>query len=464
MFARNDNGTRTISQIFLHLVSFPPGKFSAILRLNMRRGFSLYYLLRFGVPIFIFAVVFGGGYILGVRNSIPAVSGIMAGLEEAPSDAPEWAPFWKAWGVLNSKFVGSSTPSGEERLWGAIEGLASSYNDPFTVFLPPVESKNFTDEISGSFEGVGMEIGTKDGVLSVISPLKNSPAERAGILPADKIIKIDGEDSLKMAVEAAVKRIRGKAGTTVTLDVIHQDSTKSVEISIVREAIVIPATKTELRSDGVFVISLYSFSAPSPGEFRNALREFAESGASTLLLDLRNNPGGYLEAAVDMGSWFLPLGKPIVREDFGSKRDPEIYRSKGYDVFTEHLTLGILMNGGSASASEILAGALRDHGKAVLIGEKSFGKGSVQELVSVTDNTYLKVTIARWLTPSGTSISAFGLTPDLEIKMTEENLKTIRNGGKDAQLEGAIRHLLEKAKDKNPIVSCVLEGNTLACP
>ncbi len=464
MFVKNDIGMWPISQMLLHCVRFRLEGFPLYSSLIMRRGFSPYYLLRFGAPILVFMLVFAGGYVLGIKNSIPAASKLLAGSGEIPGDAPEWAPFWKAWSALNSKFVGSSTPSGEEKLWGSIQGLTSSYGDPFTVFFPPVESKNFTDEISGSFEGVGMEIGTKDGALSVISPLKGSPAERAGILPADKIIKIDGEDSVKMPVEAAVKRIRGKAGTTIVLTIIHPDSAKPIEVSIVREAIVVPSTKTELRGDGVFVISLYSFSAPSPGEFRSALRQFAESGANTLLIDLRNNPGGYLEAAVDMGSWFLPVGKPIVREDFGAKREPEIYRSKGYDVFTEQLTLGILMNGGSASASEILAGALRDHGKAVLLGEKSFGKGSVQELVPITDNTNLKVTIARWLTPSGTSISISGLKPDVEIKLTEENIKTIRSGGKDAQLESAVKYLLQKSKEKNPVVSCVVEGGTLVCP
>ena len=200
-----------------------------------------------------------------------------------------------------------------------------------------------------------------------------------------------------------------------------------------------PTVDTEIKGD-VFVVRLYSFSAISPGLFRDALREFIESGRNKLVLDLRGNPGGYLEAAQDMASWFLPTGKVIVSEDFKDKNMNQVFRSKGYNVFNDKLKLIILIDGGSASASEILAGALREHGVAKLVGAQSFGKGSVQELVNITDDTSLKVTIARWLTPNGNSISNGGLTPDVVVKLDEEAYK---KDGTDTQLNKALEILAE---------------------
>jgi carboxyl-terminal processing protease len=194
---------------------------------------------------------------------------------------------------------------------------------------------------------------------------------------------------------------------------------------------------TELRSDGVFVISLYSFSANSTKLFRNALEEFANSGSSRLVLDLRGNPGGYLEAAIDMASWFLPSGDVVVSEDFGKNGEPLIHRSRGYDVFTDKLKMVVLVDGGSASASEILAGALRDNGKATLVGETTYGKGSVQEVVNLTNDTALKITIAKWFTPKGISISEEGITPDIQVPFTEEDAKAKR----DPQLDRAVEFL-----------------------
>ncbi len=190
----------------------------------------------------------------------------------------------------------------------------------------------------------------------------------------------------------------------------------------------------------MFVISLYNFSANSPNLFRESLRKFVESGSDKLVVDLRNNPGGYLEAALDMASWFLPTGKLVVTENFGDGKGKTEYKSKGYDVFTDKLKIAILVNEGSASASEILAGALSEYGRAALIGERTFGKGSVQELVPITSDTSLKVTVAHWFTPMGRSISNGGLSPDIEVKLTPENTKD----GADPQLDAAVKYLLSK--------------------
>lgn len=284
-----------------------------------------------------------------------------------------------------------------------------------------------------------MEIGIRDRTITVIAPLKGTPAFNAGIKSGDKVIKIDGAPTNDMSVEKAVSLIRGPKGTTVALGIYREGEKEPLEFKVVRDVITIPTIDTEKRKDGIFVIRLYSFSAGSPQLFRNALQEFINSGSDKLILDLRNNPGGYLEAAVDMASWFLPQGKAIVSEENKKSGDSQIFRSKGYNIFTDKLKMVVLINGGSASASEILAGALSEHKIARLVGEKTFGKGSVQELVKITPETSLKVTVARWLTPNGVSISEGGLKPDVEVKIKKEDAEK----GRDTQMEKAVDTLNE---------------------
>ncbi len=376
------------------------------------------------------------GYIGGVKASTPQEAALSAlGAEVPESVELDFSPFWTAWQVLDQKFVASKEkPAADKRLWGAIQGMTDSFGDPYTVFMPPAESEEFQAEIAGNFEGVGMEVGTRDGVLTVVAPLKGSPAERAGVKPGDKIIAIDGKPSADMAVDAAVKLIRGEGGTTVKLSLAREGEKAPLEVSIVRAVIQVPTINTELRSDGIFVISLYNFYADSHNLFRGALREFIESGSDKLIIDLRGNPGGYLEASVDMASWFLPAGKVIVTEDYGGNATKNIHRSKGYDIFSDRLKLAIIADQGSASASEILSGALRDHGIAKLFGERTFGKGSVQEVINITEDTTLKVTVARWLTPGGYSISDGGLEPDFKVESRTEKA--------DAPLLRAAEYLL----------------------
>ncbi len=356
----------------------------------------------------------------------------------------DFAAFWKAWNVVNEKFIPSNSTSTElasdqTRVYGAISGMVSALNDPYTVFFPPVEAKSFGEQISGQIEGVGMEVGMKDGVLTVVAPIKGTPAYNAGVKPGDKILKIDDTVTNTLNGDSAVKLIRGKKGTPVRLTLYREGIKEPFELSIVRDVINMPTVDTETRGD-VFIIRLYSFSAISPDLFRTALREFMQSGRTKLILDLRGNPGGYLEAAQDMASWFLPTGKVIVSEDFKDKDKNQVFRSKGYNIFNEKLKFIILIDGGSASASEILAGALREHGVATLVGAQSFGKGSVQELVDITGDTSLKVTIARWLTPNGNSISQNGLTPDVVVKLDEEAYKKDKT---DTQLEKALEILAQ---------------------
>ncbi|MEK7646916.1 MAG: S41 family peptidase [Patescibacteria group bacterium] len=359
----------------------------------------------------------------------------------------DFDPFWKAWNLLENKYVANDGIDKQAMIWGAIEGMTKSLNDPYTVFFPPAEKEIFDSQIKGDFEGVGMEIGIRKNILTVIAPLKNTPADRAGIKTGDKIIKIDDKSTADLAVDEAVKLIRGQKGTTVVLTILRDDEEKTREISVTRDRIEIPVMDTqkiEVKQDdnnlaakpkGIFVMRLYSFGENSGTAFRSALREMALSGDQKLILDLRSNPGGYLEMAVDIASWFLPMGKVVAREKFGNGTET-LYRSRGYGALNEIPTV-ILVNEGSASASEILAGALQEYGKATLVGAKTFGKGSVQELMPVTDNTALKVTIARWLTPNGKSISEKGLEPDVPVQISEED----GVNHKDPQMDKAVEIL-----------------------
>ena len=391
-----------------------------------------------------FFLIFGafslGTYVGQSQASTNSLSGVLNRNVGKP-DNVDFSTFWKVWQTLDEKYVetkGTSTDpvTNEDRVYGAIQGMTKAMGDPYTVFFPPEESKAFEEEISGNFEGVGMEVGLKDDVLTVISPLKGTPAERAGIKAGDKIIKINNSITAGMSTDEAIKLIRGKKGTVVTFTIIR-DGAEPMEVKVTRDIIDIPTIATKKLENGVFLIQLYSFTGESPNLFRNALREFMLSKSDKLILDLRGNPGGYLNAAVDMASWFLPRGTVIVREDYGKGQKEETAKSKGYDIFTEKLKFVILIDGGSASASEILAGALREYDKATIVGEKSFGKGSVQELVPITSDTSLKVTVARWLTPKGVSISDNGITPDVVVPVTKEDLQNKR----DPQLEKALEIL-----------------------
>lgn len=384
--------------------------------------------------------VFFLGVYIGKANGKAIDEVLLTNKETPATNSADFEPFWKTWNLINEKYVSPEKATDQDRVYGAIQGLMASLNDPYSVFFPPAEAKSFEEQIAGNFGGVGMEVDIKDKVLTVVAPLKDTPAYKAGIKSGDKILKIDKTIATGLSTDEAVKLMRGEKGTTVVLTILHEGDKEPVEIKIVRDIINFPTIDTELRKDGVFVIKLYSFSATSPGLFRKAIKEFADSGTDKLLLDLRGNPGGYLDAAVDMASWFLPSGKVIVTEDYGKNGSPDSYRSKGYDLFNDNLKFVILIDGGSASASEILAGAMQDYKRATLVGSQSFGKGSVQETMKVTPDTLLKITIAKWLTPNGTSISEKGLTPDVVVKFTKDDI-IAKN---DVQLNKAVELLLKK--------------------
>ena len=410
-----------------------------------------YKLQAVGAVVFIIAI--GGAFWLGLYfgyNNRPAVlkfAGVAGKETSTIQTKADFEPFWKAWSILNENFVDNSTTSqtitDQDKVWGAITGLADSFGDPYTVFMPPEQKARFDEDIAGNFGGVGMEVGIRDDLITIIAPLPDSPAKKAGILVGDIVAKIGATSTVDLSLDQAIKFIRGPKGTKVHLTIVRGKVSQPIEIDVVRDTIVVPTIETKQLDNGVYVISLYNFSAQSPNLFRDALEKFLRSGSDKLIFDLRGNPGGYLEAAIDIASWFLPEGKTVVSEERGKEKTGKIYKSKGYNVFERlgrKVKVVVLVDQGSASASEIVAGALSENGVATLVGQKTFGKGSVQEMISVTKDSSLKVTIARWLTPNGNSISHSGIKPDVAVEITADDLKA----GRDPQKDRAIKILLGK--------------------
>ena len=378
-------------------------------------------------------IVYGSGQVAGLFS-------IFSSPEKEVTSEIDMTEFWEIWGLLEDRFITASSTkvvTDEQKLYGAIQGLVDSYDDPYTVFLPPTESEAFAEDISGNFTGIGMEVGNKKGVISVIAPLSGTPAEAAGILPGDLITAIDGVTTEGMLIEEAVKRIRGEKGTVVTLSMFREGDTEIRKVPVTRDIITIPTVKTEQVGD-VFMVSLYSFNAVAEEKMNAAMQAYVKSNAKKMILDLRGNPGGYLEGAVGIAGFMLPVGKIVVKERFGEAVQERLYRSQGQiakNLSTKNFV--VLVDNGSASASEILAGALKEHGLATVIGVNTYGKGSVQELIPLPDGSALKVTVARWFTPNGVSISEGGLVPDFSIKRTpQQRLDDI-----DPQKDAALRFL-----------------------
>lgn len=394
------------------------------------------------VSLLLVILVWGIGLYMGYSHR-PEIDKVATIINKKPTfeTTADFTAFWKAWNVLKDKSIYSDKITDQDRVWGAIQGLAGASGDPYTTFFSPADNKLFKDEIKGSFSGIGAEVGMKDKVLTIIAPLKDTPAWKAGIKSGDKVLKIDKTSTGDLSIDKAISLMRGEKGTTVVLTIFRTGEKETREISIVRDTIDIPTIETESLQDGIFLIKFYSFSENSDNLFAKALDEFIKSGNHKLIVDLRGNPGGYLDVAVNIASWFIDEGKVIVKEDFGENKKEQLYRSHGPRLFNDKLQFIVLVDGGSASASEILAGALKEHKVATLVGEKTFGKGSVQELVDITGDTSLKVTIAKWLTPNGVSISTSGLEPDIKVPITAKDFEAKR----DSQMDKAVEIL--KAKE-----------------
>lgn len=326
--------------------------------------------------------------------------------------------FWEVWDELKKEYVDSGELNDKELFYGAIRGMVAAAGDPYTTYMDPKITQEFNDDLEGKFEGIGAEISIKDDVLTVVSPLEGSPAENAGLKAGDKIISIDDETTTGLSIDEAVKKIRGPKGEKVTLKIAREGLDEFKNIEIIRDVIVIKSIKTEYRDDGIFVVEILNFNGDTMELFDKAIREILAKNPKGIILDLRNNPGGLLDTSIEIASEWIEDG--VVVSEADSQGEKSDFYARGRARLKDYKTV-VLVNEGSASASEIVAGALKSHNKAIIIGKTTFGKGSVQTLSDFSDGSSLKVTIAKWLTPDGISISEEGISPDEEVDYTLED-------------------------------------------
>jgi carboxyl-terminal processing protease len=344
----------------------------------------------------------------------------------------DFSLFWDAIGMLKNSYLKSSEIKDEDLFYGAIEGAVNSLGDPYTEFIRKDDAQKFSEDLNGNFGGIGAELGEKDGQIIIVAPMKNTPADKTGLKAGDQILKVDDTMLSGMSVEDTVKIIRGEAGTEVKLLIMREEWTSAKEFILKREVIQVPTLDYEVRDDKISVIKLHNFNANASSLFYGAALETLVKGSKGIILDLRNDPGGYLDVAIDIAGWFVKRGETVVQERFYNGKTQE-FKAQGNSAL-EDIPIVVLVNGGSASASEILAGTLRDIRGAKIVGEKSFGKGTVQEIQSLKDGSMLKMTVAEWLTPRGSEINKKGITPDFEVKNDDKS----KAEGKDLQMEKAI--------------------------
>ncbi|MEI7818606.1 MAG: S41 family peptidase [bacterium] len=330
--------------------------------------------------------------------------------------------------LLKASFDGDIDESKQAE--GAIRGVVSSLGDPYTTYLDKAQSKELSDDLKGELSGIGVEVGLKNNRLTVIAPIDDTPASKAGIRSGDIIALIDGKDSSELSLDEAVQKIRGEKGSEVKLTIIR-GSEKPREVPIKREVIQVSSVKTEVKDGNIGYIRLRRFGDDTDQAIRAATADLASKGVKSVILDLRDNPGGYLDSAVTVASEFVGSGT-IVEERSRHFESKSLVANPGGNL--TKVKVIVLINQGSASASEITAGALKDLGRATLVGEKSFGKGSVQEVKNLRSGSQLKVTVAHWYTPKGVNISKEGIAPDVEVKTTSEDY----NAGRDPQLDKAL--------------------------
>ena len=342
----------------------------------------------------------------------------------------DFSVFWEAWRMIEDKYTLEDLDY-EKMVFGAVSGMVDSLGDPYTVFLSPQDKIMFEQDMKGSFSGIGAEIGFRDKFLIVIAPLKGSPAEKAGLLSGDKILKVDEIEIIGMNIDEAVSTIRGEKGTMVKLTIGRDELDELKEIEIVRDIIKIETVEWEIKNKNIAYIRISQFKEETVDEFDSQIDDIIVNDPKGIIIDLRNNPGGYVSTLEDIASRFLDNGDIIFVEDFGNKK--EVYKASGNNKFNG-IPIVVLINEGSASASEIFAGALKDNNSAKLVGKTTFGKGLVQEMQNLKDGSALKITVAKWLTPSGLDINKDGIKPDYEVEITLEDYEN----NKDPQLEKAL--------------------------
>ena len=383
----------------------------------------------------ILVAVFGLGYVAGGGKFKVQNGKIEITKGNIPASSADYSLLWDALNELNTKYV--DRPLDQQKLmYGAVSGLVSAAGDPYTTFFSPDESKKFKEQLAGSFDGIGAQIDTKDDQIVVVAPLEDSPASKAGLLPGDIILAIDSESTQGMSVDVAVSKIRGKAGTAVKLSILHKGKNQPQDISITRAKIELKSVKLdskEINGKKIAVIKINQFGDDTKGLLDASIDQVSRGNYSGLIVDLRNNPGGYLETAVSTISNWIDAGKIAVKE-IGFGNSEKDYPTSGIPRLKGMKTV-VLVNGGSASASEIVAGALQDYKAATLVGEKTFGKGSVQELEDLKDNTQIKITVAKWYTPNGRGIHKLGLESDIKVGLTADDIAATKDPQMDKALE-----------------------------
>jgi len=413
------------------------------------------------------------GYYVGVNNVKVSWKNFKPSAFVVNKEAPaslsnvDFSLFWSVWDKLETNYYDKTKLDSQKMLNGAIEGMTQSLGDPYTMYLPKAQNTNFKDGLAGQFSGIGAELGTKDKQIIVIAPLAESPAEKAGVKAGDEILKVNGETTVNWTLPFTVEKIRGPKGTIVSLTVLHKDSDKPYDINIIRDTITVKSVVgwvkkvkdiSEVQSskfpssvgrqvqseDSVAYIRLSQFGDSTNNDWVNIIGKFSlqmqsDRDIKGLIIDLRNNPGGYLTDAVFISSEFLKQGTPVVLEENaqGVRSTLSVMRKGLMNDIPDRQHLIILINKGSASASEIVSGALRDNNRAVLVGETSFGKGTIQEATDLGNGAGLHITVAKWLTPNGAWVNGTGLKPDIEVKLDE------KDQSHDTQLEKAVLQLLK---------------------
>ena len=408
------------------------------------------------VGLILLAGAFSGGFIAGhlmpAAGGLPALNDFIPGAPEVQPEQqaatpdelePLFAPFWEAWNIVHDQYV--EQPVDDQLLMqGAIRGMMDALGDQQTFYMEPEVYENETSSLQGQYEGIGAYVDTDGDYLTIVSPIEGSPADQAGLMPGDKVIAIDGEDMTGVAPEEARLKVLGPEGTEVTLTVARDGEPEPLEFTITRAQIEIRSAEGKMLEDNIGYIDINTFGEQTTRELRAALDDILSQNPRGIIIDLRNNPGGYLSTAVEVSSEFIDEGV-ILYEEYGDGRR-DTHRALGNGQATE-IPLVVLINEGSASASEILAGALQDYERATLVGVKSFGKGSVQNWVPLSnDQGAARVTIARWLTPDERLIDHIGLMPDVVVEMTAEDFESEL----DPQLDAAMETML-----------AVLEGNAI---
>lgn len=396
-----------------------------------------------GLCIIVAVIVlsFAGGWYWGVKHTDKGFGLVESGEVENKDLPPpyllqdvDFRMFWQVWNFVKEKYLDQPVLD-TQLLYGAISGIVGALGDPYSVFLDPELTREFTQELAGKFEGIGAEIGIKKGQLTIIAPLPLTPAERAGLKAGDFILKIDEKDTSGMPLEIAVSNIRGQKGSTVRLTILRSGWKDPREVPIVRDTINVQSVTWKEQSDGIAYLKIVYFNENTIVNLEEAVRAILARNPKGIVLDLRNNPGGFLEVGVRVASeWVAPEGIVVIQQAQGSQNT--VFRSEGPARLRDIPTV-VLINPGSASASEIVAGALRDHGVATLVGENTFGKGSVQIFERMQNGASVKLTVAHWLTPKGEKINGEGIAPDVAVEMSKDDV----DNDNDPQLEKAIEVL-----------------------